>query len=233
MKLADIKNVIFFIVLCVIIITCFSLGVWQLDRYSQKKHQQHDDTPSVDTEVEIGHLINAESNDEVVGKTVNIDGDFIAGSTFKLDNRSFNSVYGVELFTLFREQTSNKVYLVNMGWLEVANKRDRLALKFDFSGKQQIQATIANIPSRPPFISTENFRDDNLQDLWLFVNREYLEKQHSTAIESLVLNNMKPADNLKYRTSDKKDNAYMHMLYAIQWFLFSLFALFGLIKIYR
>jgi cytochrome oxidase assembly protein ShyY1 len=230
-KLTSIKNITFIIVLITIVIACFSLGIWQIDRYFQK--QELHDTPSVVSEVGITELINTKSNDAVIDKTVNITGSFIANSVFKLDNRMYDSTYGVEVFSLFRERTSNKVYLVNMGWLEVASDRDKLKREFDFSSIQSMHAQIANMPSKPPFVDSQNFQDEKQKDLWLFVNRQFLENQHTVSIEELVLRNMNPVDELKYRSYSKDNNAIMHILYAIQWFLFSLFALFGLIKIYK
>lgn len=212
-----------------IIVGCFFLGVWQIDRYTQK--QQIHNTLSVNSKV--ADLITTKNNDVLIGKTVSIAGTFIANSIFKLDNRSFNSTYGVELFSLFKDEKSNKVFLVNMGWLEVGNKREKLAQAFDFSRLHKMQAKITNIPSKPPFISSENFQDSRQKDLWLFVNKEHLTKQHAVVIEDLVLVNMEPTDGLLYRDTVKENNAFMHILYAIQWFLFSLFALFGLVKIYK
>ena len=225
----NVKNIAFIIVLLTITVVCFSLGIWQVNRYSQKL--QLDDTASTATEVKIDEIINRKDYDSLIGQTVQLTGDFIASAVFKLDNRMLNATYGVEIFSLFREQTSSKVYLVNMGWFEIGNKRDRLERQFDFTGIHNIHARIGNIPSRPPFINEEKFRDDNLHDLWLFVNKTYLEKQYSLVIEPLVFNNMTPPDELKYRDDSKDSNAIMHILYAIQWFLFSFFALFGLMKI--
>lgn len=232
MKLINIKDTAFIIILTAIIISCFSLGIWQIDRYSQK--QQYN-TPSVNADVNVGisELIHAQNNEALLDKTVNISGSFITGSIIKLDNRMFNSTYGVDLFSLFKEKSSNKVYLVNMGWFEVGNKREKLKQSFDFSGIHALQARIATTPSKPPFISEENFQDDEQQDLWLFINKEYLTKQHALQIEDLILINLEPGDQLKYRAIVKDDNSFMHILYAIQWFLFAFFALFGLTKIYR
>lgn len=232
MKLTDIKNTAFLVILVAIIIGCFSLGIWQIDRYSQKQQQlQLHDTPSVD--ITVADLIHAQNNEALIDKTVNINGSFIADSIIKLDNKMFNSTYGVDLFSLFQEKTSNKVYLVNMGWFEVGNKREKLKQSFDFSGIHSLQAKIANIPSKPPFISQENFRDERQLDLWLFINKEYLIKQHELPIEELILINLEPTDQLTYRNIVKEDNSFMHIMYAIQWFLFALFALFGLSKLYK
>ena len=214
--------------LVAIIIICFSLGVWQINRYFQKLEHI---TPSADIEVKISDLINTQNNEMLVGKTVNIDGSFITDLVIKLDNKMLDSTYGVDLFTLFKEKTSNKVYLVNLGWLEVGNKREKLKQTFDFSGSVSLHAKIANIPSKPPFISEENFRDDKQHDLWLFINKAFLIKKYDIPIEDLILVNLDPADQLKYRPIIREDNSIMHILYAIQWFLFSLFALFGLSKI--
>jgi len=214
--------------LVAIVILCFSLGVWQINRYFQK--QEHI-TPSVDIEVKISDLINTQNNEMLVGKTVNIDGSFIVDSVIKLDNKMFNSTYGVDLFTLFKEKTSNKIYLINMGWLEVGNKREKLKQSFGFSGAVSLHAKIANIPSKPPFISKENFRDDKQHDLWLFINKEFLTKKYNMPVEDLVLVNLEPTNQLKYRPIHKEDNSFMHILYAIQWFLFSMFGIFGISKI--
>jgi len=232
-KLTNIKNTAFIIILAAIIISCFSLGIWQIDRYSQKKQQHNTPSINADVNVEVSELIHAQNNEALLDKTVNISGSFINDSIIKLDNRMFNSTYGVDLFSLFKEKSSNKVYLVNMGWHEVGNKREKLKQHFDFSGIHSLQARIANIPSKPPFISEENFQDGKQQDLWLFINKEYLTKQHALQIEDLILINLEPGDQLKYRAVVKDDNSFMHILYAIQWFLFALFALFGLTKTYR
>jgi len=229
-KLTDIKNTAFSIILIAIIITCFSLGIWQLNRYSQK--QQHL-TPSVDIEAKITDLINTQNNEMLIGKTVNINGSFIPDVIIKLDNKMFNSTYGIDLFSLFKEKTSNKVYLVNMGWYEVGNKREKLKQHFDFSNIHSLHAKIANIPSKPPFISEDNFRDERQQNLWLFINKKFLTKQHDMPVEDLILINLEPADQLKYRLIIKEDTSFMHILYAIQWFLFSFFAIFGFNKIYK
>lgn len=233
MKSINIKNTVFIIILAVIIIACFLLGIWQIDRYSQKQAllQRQDNTSSVD--IQVSDLINTQNNEMLIGKTVNINGRFIPDSIIKLDNKMFNSSYGVDIFSLFEETNSNKVYLVNMGWLKVENKRGRLKQKFDFSDIHSIHARIARIPSKPPFISEENFRDAKQPDLWLFINKAFLMKQHDMPVEELILVNLEPTDKLIYRTIIKEDNSFMHILYAIQWFLFSLFALFGLIKIYK
>jgi len=231
-KLTDIKNITFIFILVAIIISCFSLGVWQIDRYSQKQQLlQLNDTPSGD--IEIAELIHTQNNEALLDKTVKINGSFITDSVIKLDNKMFNSTYGVDLFSLFREATSDKVYLVNMGWFEVGNKREKLQQNFDFSGIHSLHTKIAKLPSKPPFISEENFRDDVQQDLWLFFNKEYLTEHYASQIEEPILINLEPTDQLKYRTIVREDNSFMHIMYAIQWFLFALFALFGLSKIYK
>jgi len=236
-KSTSLKNTAFIIVLLMIIIICFSLGLWQLNRYSQKQ-QMLNDTLSANSEktelaITAADLSRTQNNEDVLGKTVNIKGSFITDSLIRLDNKMFNSSYGIDLFSLFREQTSSKVYLVNMGWLEVGNKRERLKQAFDFTGIHTLQAEIANLPSKPPFISEENFRDERQPDLWLFVNKKYLTKQYEVSIEDLILVNLEPTDKLLYRTTIKEDNSFMHIMYAIQWFLFALFALFGLAKLYK
>lgn len=231
MKNTDIKNTLFTITLLAAIGSCFMLGLWQVDRYFQK--QQLHDTPSESPVVEINQLIEADDIGPLVGSQLVVNGEVIPDSVFKLDNRMFEKKYGVDIFTLLRERSSGKLYPVNMGWLKVANEREKLKQDFDFSGLQTLQAKIARVPSKPPFVSDEHFRDDKQEDLWLFVNREHLEQQHGAQVEDLVLVNTLPTDGLIYREVVRENNAVMHILYAIQWFAFSLVGLYGLIKIYR
>ena len=233
MESKNIKNTAFIIILAAIIIACFFLGIWQIDRYSQKQQLLQDQHNTPSTNIEVSDLINTQNNEMLIGKTVTINGHFIPDSIIKLDNKMFNSSYGVDIFSLFQEKTSNKVYLVNMGWFKVENKREKLKQHFDFSNINTLHVIIANIPSKPPFISEENFQDAKQPDLWLFINKTFLIKKYDMPVEDLVLVNLEPTDNLIYRTIIKEDNSFMHILYAIQWFLFSLFALFGLIKIYK
>ena len=231
MKSKSVKNIIFGVILAAIIIGCFLLGIWQVDRYLQK--QQLNDTPSGDIEVSITELGSAQNSEEYIGNKIYVEGRFIDGSSFKLDNKMSDSVYGVDVFSLFSEKTTGRIYLVNMGWFEIGNQRDRLAKRFSFEGEHQLQAKVAHYPSKPPFISDDHFRDDNVQDLWLFVNKDFLMERYADSIEEIILINQQPSNPLKYRDTKKADNAFMHILYAIQWFLFSLFALFGLVKIYK
>lgn len=231
MKSFSTKNIAFISILIVITVTCFFLGIWQIDRYSQKQ-QLHAVAKTV-TEITTAALVTTHDVPALIGNTIRLNGDFIAHSVFKLDNRMFNATYGVDLYSLFKEQTSGKVFLVNMGWLEIANERDRLNQQFDFTSMHALHAKIANIPSKPPFVSMANFKDEKHKDLWLFINRDALERQFTVPVETVVLNNMEPPDELKYRVDSKENNAIMHLLYAIQWFLFSFFALYGLIKLYK
>ena len=231
MKSLSVKNIIFSVILTAIIVGCFLLGIWQLDRYSQK--QQLNDTPSGDIEVNISEVAGAQSSEQYIGNSITVEGRFVPGSSFKLDNKMSDAVYGVDVFSLFNENTTGRTYLVNMGWFEIGNKRERLANHFSFEGEHQLTAVIAHYPSKPPFIDDDKFRDDNIQDLWLFINRSYLMERYGDSIEDVILINQQPSNPLKYRETKKADNAFMHILYAIQWFLFSLFALFGLVKIYK
>ena len=231
MKSINVKNILFGIILTAIVVGCFLLGIWQVDRYSQK--QRLNDTPSDDIEVNIAELTSTQNADQYVGKTIHVQGRFIPDTVFKLDNKMSDSVYGVDVFSQFTETTTGRTYLVNMGWFEVGNKRDRLAKQFSFDGEQHIKAKVAHYPSKPPFIDADQFRDENINDLWLFINKEFLMKRYGGSIEELILINQQPSNPLKYRETKKPDNAFMHILYAIQWFLFSFFALFGLIKIYK
>ena len=231
MKSLSVKNIIFSVILTAIIIGCFSLGIWQVDRYSQKK--QLNDTPSADIEVNISEVAGAKSSEQYIGNSVTVVGRFVPGSSFKLDNKMSDAVYGVDVFSLFNENTTGRTYLVNMGWFEIGNKREGLAKQFSFEGEYKLKVQIAHYPSKPPFIDEEKFRDDNIQDLWLFINKPFLMESYGDSIEDVILINRQPSNPLQYRETKKADNAFMHILYAIQWFLFSAFALFGLVKIYK
>ena len=176
MKSKSVKNIIFSVILTTIIVGCFLLGIWQVDRYLQK--QDLNNTPSGDIEVKISELVSAESSEKYIDNSVYVEGHFIDGSSFKLDNKMAGSVYGVDVFSLFSEKTTGRIYLVNMGWFEIGNQRDRLAKQFSFEGEHQLQVKVAHYPSKPPFISDDHFRDDNIRDLWLFVNKNFLMERY-------------------------------------------------------
>ena len=231
MKVTGLKNIIFFTLLMLIVIGCFFLGIWQIDRYSQKKQLLSESV--IESEIEVTELLAVQDKSMRINSNLHIQGSFLPDSVIKLDNRMHNSTYGVEVFSLFREKTSNTVFLVNMGWFEIGNTRSRLKQEFDFSGISELYVKVAAIPSRPPFVSDTQFRDEKQQDLWVYINRDYLIQSLGVDIEDIMLANLRPQDDLIYRKVEREDDSYMHILYAIQWFLFSAFALFGLIKIYR
>lgn len=102
-----------------------SLGVWQLQRAEEKKqiHQANEsrkNIPPQELNFPITDLVNMRF------QRVRVQGRFISSRQFILDNRYLNRQVGFNILTPFELHNSDKVVLVDRGWLPLKGPREEL-----------------------------------------------------------------------------------------------------------
>ncbi len=99
------------------------LGLWQLDRAEQKIELQDAYYNRIATEpVGCGEATRSSAPAYL---RVRLEGRFLPGREYLLDNRTANGVAGYEVFTAFR-CTDGTRFLVNRGWISAGASRDVL-----------------------------------------------------------------------------------------------------------
>lgn len=106
--------------LTLIFISLFiSLGFWQLDRAEYKKKLYSDfkdrqSASSLNFDLDISNNLNKK---DLLWRHVNANGEFLEQYQILLDNQVYDTKAGYFVYTPFQLANSNKVVLVNRGWL--------------------------------------------------------------------------------------------------------------------
>lgn len=127
-----------------------ALGVWQLGRASQKQvlqeqiQQQSDLTPWTEHD-----LLAAPDTQTGLYRTVQLTGYWVADAGIFLDNRQMDGRVGFFLVTPFRLIGSNRVILVQRGWVpRDFTDRSRVPLVETPGGLVQIKGRLAPAPGK-------------------------------------------------------------------------------------
>ncbi len=124
------------------------LGCWQLDRAEQKRnlYVEFENRQS-------GDVIDLNQNDSVslgsdslLWRPVTAHGRFLEGFQILLDNQVENTKVGYYVYTPFRLAGSEKMVLVNRGWLAVGPDRKTLPKLTMSEGSVNIKAVVKEIP---------------------------------------------------------------------------------------
>lgn len=96
-----------------------SLGFWQLDRAEYKKNLYADfknrqSAPSLNFDLDISNNLDKK---DLLWRHVNANGKFLEQYQILLDNQVYDTKAGYFVYTPFQLVNSNKVVLVNRGWL--------------------------------------------------------------------------------------------------------------------
>jgi len=102
-----------------------SLGVWQLQRAGEKEQiQQANESRKNNPPEEFSFPI----SDPVALRfqRIRAQGSFISDKQFILDNRYLDNQVGFNILTPFKLNDSDKVVLVDRGWIQLTGSRDQL-----------------------------------------------------------------------------------------------------------
>jgi len=211
--------------LVILIITCFYLGLWQLDRAEDKLAIQSDfESQIAENYVNINSLISEPTR----YKKIYADGSFIE-PYFLLDNIVYKRKAGYYVISPFL--ISNKVLLVNRGWVDnysrqkypIINtpKEDIRINGYVKYPMQLLELSSENITPQEPYI-TQNININQISKI--------LKKEIYPFIINLNVNNKFSYIHIE----EKNENNHLkHYMYAGQWFLFTIIGMFFLIILNR
>ncbi|WP_297400377.1 SURF1 family protein [Hydrogenophaga sp.] len=127
-----------------------SLGLWQLDRAAQKlalqaQINERGGLPAWDTQ----QLLGAADATTGVHRPVRLSGTWVPGRTVYLDNRQMNSRVGFFVVTPLRLEGSERVVLVQRGWVpRDFNQRNRVADVPTPAGLVRLEGRLAPPPGK-------------------------------------------------------------------------------------
>jgi surfeit locus 1 family protein len=126
----------------------FLLGSWQLDRAAEK--QAIAERWQL-RQLEAPQALHSLPRDAkaVSYRRVHLQGQFLAGRDFLLDNRIYGGRYGLELVSPLRPADGGALVLVNRGWIEADSSRRSLPVWTDLEGPQTLTGTVYVPPGEP------------------------------------------------------------------------------------
>jgi len=223
----------------------FSLGIWQMNRASEKEQLQN--TVIERTQHSPISLNQTYLNESEKEQTLNpyekatVKGYYQPSEQFLLDNIIHNGKPGYYAITPFKIQNTNKVILVNRGWIPQGKTRQTLPEFSISTDKRSLSGIIAKPRSKPVILGSIDQPISENPKLWYYMDVKYFEKNVGYSVLPWVLRleteDLLPITTDKRKTTTKLIREWpvfdaktgMHIGYAIQWFVFALFVLFAFV----
>jgi len=222
-----------------------SLGIWQMNRASEKELLQsiiNQRTQLTPTSLNQKPLNNHEK-EYVLNpyERAIVNGHYQPADQFLLDNIMYNGKPGYYAFTPFKIENTNKIILVNRGWIPQGKTRQDLP---DFSintQKRSLTGIIATPRSKPVILGSIDQPISENPNLWYYMDVKHFEKNAGYSVLPWVLRLQTETDLLAKTNQKTKSTELirkwpkfdaktgMHIGYSIQWFVFALFILLAFI----
>ena len=211
--------------LILLVVTCFYLGLWQLDRAEEKLAIQTDFQSQIkEKPVNINFL----SAEPARYKKIFAEGSFIE-PYFLLDNIVYNRKAGYYVISPFL--IDEKILLVNRGWVDNYSRQkypviDTPKEVMIINGyvkypMQLLELTSENISVKEPYV----IQNININQISNIIKKE---------IYPFIVNLNESSRFLYKYIPEKNEKSHLkHYMYAGQWFLFTIIGIFFLIILNR
>ncbi len=206
----------------VLILTMVRLGVWQLDRASQKQAILDDRIQrSQLTSVDLSSL--DVNNEELRFRLIEESGRFLPNGTVFVDRQVVKGKVGYQVFTPFVTQ-SEQTILVARGWVSVGDSREILPAVETPSELVSIRGRLNTPPAQPPLWDERYAISDGA--VWQYLPLDEYAAQMQLNLFPLVLELAPDTDaptalEIDWPTIDDKWVG-KHKAYALQWFAMAL-----------
>lgn len=146
----------------VLIPVLISLGVWQLDRATQKKNIYEEylarqERPPVD----INKINVVQNPQQHFWRNIIFRGSFTDQIHILLDNQVNNGIAGYFVYTPFKLENTGYFILVNRGWLPAGTDRSMMPEIKTIPGKVTYQGIIKDVPPTGILLSENNIEQLN------------------------------------------------------------------------
>lgn len=230
----------FFLVISLVFSAVFAgLGVWQLFRAQEKSQIQ----AQVDVRLQGASLTalpplerGGEGDQETIIRwqfqPVQLTGVYLGEQTIFLDNIVQNRVPGYEVITPFKLLTGGLV-LVDRGWVPASGDR-RVLPEIQTPEALSGLNGVLYPPRSRPVVGGNGKPDLEHPKRWFFLDIPYFSQKIGTAVYPLLIH-LDQADPNGFERNWAAFDAKvgMHIGYAIQWFVFSLFVFGSVVVLYR
>ena len=192
------------------------LGIWQLDRASQKESmasgfEAQRRLPAVDPAVEPVNI------DEHRFRDASMRGEYLAGHQILVDNVVFEGRPGYEVFTPLRVSDSAGLVLVDRGWISQGPRRGDAPEVPVPQGTVTVSGWIDHPRSKPVIIAGEI---EASRDVWPYLDTEALEQRLGASLPPYMVRATNEPQ-LLHKAPEFDAKTGMHIGYAIQWFAFA------------
>lgn len=200
---------------------CFALGIWQLQRAKEKESILQNIVRNSELPA---YSLNDEKVENSQFRAVKANGTYLLDKTFFLDNAMYEGQAGYDVITPFLLSGINQVVLVNRGWISAMGDRRILPKVSTVENELLINGHLVAPKGKPLFTSAEQ---DYNQKVRLFIDIERIQKTLASPVLPWVLELQQGSERGLIQNWIKVDDSkiMMHYGYALQWFVFSLFAL--------
>ena len=232
--LRSLRGILFTLLVVVIALVMVRLGIWQLDRLSQRRAAN----AAIARQVAAPQLdLNAEPSGQdltqLAYRQVKVTGKFDFSQQVYLRNQAWGNQLGVHLLTPLRMAGSSQAVLVDRGWIPFSDAVPGKVEQYNLPGMVSISGIIRLAQSEPTFGGMADPAPATSQtrlQSWVVVNLDRLQAQVPFSLLSIYVL-QSPASNsnsLPYRLLTTPDlTEGPHLSYAIQWFSFTAILLIG------
>jgi len=209
-----------------------SLGVWQLQRADEKNQiQQENELRKNDAPQSFNFPI---SNPEKLRfQRIRVKGKFLSDMQFVLDNRYLDRQVGFNILTPFKLQNSDKVVLVDRGWLPLTGSREELP---DIDVDENIRTLVGTVyvPYGKAFSLGEIDDSKTWPRLIQYLDFKELSMRLEKELMPLTLRmQADQVDTYKAQWELYASSSKLHLGYAFQWFAMALALLVIFIVMHR
>jgi surfeit locus 1 family protein len=208
------------------------LGVWQLDRLSQRRAQNAETLKQLVAPplVLSGGVLPAVP-EELRDRPAAVNGQFDYSRQIILSQQSWNGAPGVHLVTPLVIEGGDKAILVDRGWIPAREAESGNLAQYDEPDEETIRGAIQTPQT---LLSGRQSAPDKLTQQWYRIDIEAIQEQMPYELLPVYLLQTPEGDvqqDLPFRSEPKIDlSDGPHLGYAIQWFLFALILAAGYIR---
>ncbi|MBF2760209.1 MAG: SURF1 family protein [Ectothiorhodospiraceae bacterium AqS1] len=230
------KHGLYAVVAIGLLITGFSLGFWQLDRAAQKQARiEAFDERSKQPPIALDDRIEHDSDidlDRWRYRKVEVEGEAMVERQYLLDNRTRNGVAGYHVHLPFFLRDSDRVILVNRGWVAVGSSREALPDTISNASMSKVSG-ILDLPRHPPLLGDDGYSSDSWPKVVQRIDIENIQGDLGQPIFPLALqmDPELPGGFVRRWEAHLGIGPDRHKGYALQWFSLGILAFIAILVI--
>ena len=199
-----------------------SLGIWQLHRASDKRQLETQFERRHQAMLTLQDIANTTALRDIAYRSIQVTGHYDNAHQLLIDNKIMNHRVGYEVLTPFIPYKSNKIIMVNRGWIPSTGQRDRLPPIKSSRGKQTIKGLIKLTPKKA-FLVGKNVNFKSWPALVQAIDKKQLFMlYHKPLYPFIILLSPQSPNGFVRKWRPIVITPEKHVAYAVQWFALAL-----------